>query len=96
MAKSALHIADYDETAVKRTLDRMASRHGVQPGDPKRIAKTLLKLSRLKSPPLRFATGEDGIDRMHSKLDATKAEANQYRQLGLAVTFDSNVDIDQL
>ena len=96
MAKSKIQIDDYNDTGVKLTLDRMASRHGAQPGDPKRIAKALLKLSRLESPPLRFATGDDGISRMRSKLAATTAEAEQYQALGLAVAFESNVDIDQL
>lgn len=95
MARTALSIADYDNTGVKLTLDRMASRHGAQPGDPKRIAKILLKLSRLEAPPLRFATGDDGIARMYAKLDATRAEADKYKALGLAVAFESNVDLDQ-
>jgi len=96
MARAARQIADYDSTPVKLTLDRMAARHGAQPGDPKRIAKILLKFSRMASPPLRFATGDDGISRMYAKLTATKDEADQYQQLGLAVAFESDVDLDQV
>jgi short-subunit dehydrogenase len=96
MAKTKQALPDYDETAVKLTLDRMAARHGAQPGDPKRIAKALLKLSRLDAPPLRFATGDDGISRMRSKLARTTADADKFEQLGLAVAFESTTNMDAL
>jgi NAD(P)-dependent dehydrogenase (short-subunit alcohol dehydrogenase family) len=88
MAKVKASIADYDGTAVKLTLERMAARHGAQPGDPARIARILLRFSRMANPPLRFATGEDGLGRMREKLKATSAAAEQFAALSLAVGFD--------
>lgn len=94
MAWAAEKIADYDETAVKLTLDRMQARHGAQPGDPRRIAQLLVKLSRLDNPPLRLPTGEDGVSRMRQKLATTTAELDRFQDLCLAVAFDSTRDLD--
>lgn len=94
MARAARHIADYDSSAVQLTLDRMQGRHGTQPGDPRRLAKILLKLSRMAAPPLRLPAGQDAVLRMQQKLDATSAEAAQFRDLCAAIAFDSSVDLD--
>lgn len=94
MANAAHHIEDYDKTAVKLTLDRMKARHGAQPGDPRRLAKVMIKLSRMASPPLRLPAGDDAIDRMRMKLDATKAEADKFEDLCRAIAFDSTFNLD--
>jgi NAD(P)-dependent dehydrogenase (short-subunit alcohol dehydrogenase family) len=94
MARAAHYIADYDSSAVKLTLDRMGGRHGTQPGDPRRLAKVLLKLSRMAAPPLRLPAGQDAVDRMQQKLAATTVEAAQFRDLCVAIAFDSTVELD--
>lgn len=94
MAWAKRHIPDYDNSPVQTTFDRMKARHGAQPGDPRRIAKILLKLSRLENPPLRFPTGDDGLARMRQKLALTTEEADRFEALSLAVGFESTVDLD--
>jgi NAD(P)-dependent dehydrogenase (short-subunit alcohol dehydrogenase family) len=95
MARVRRKIDDYRETRVQATLDRMASRQGgQQPGDPRRIARALIKFSRMENPPLRFATGEDGIARMRAKLAATADEADRHEQLSLAMGFDSDAVLE--
>lgn len=82
-------IEEYQSSAVKTTVDRMTARHGSQPGDPRRLAKVLLKFSRMDQPPLRFTTGEDGLGRMRQKLDATSKEAEKFAHLSLGVAYES-------
>ena len=94
MARAGQQIADYDNSAVKLTLERMAARHGAQPGDPARIARILLKFSRMVDPPLRFTTGDDGLGRMRDKLRATSAEVERFAALSLSVGFDCDTPID--
>ena len=95
MARAARVIEEYQQSAVQTTLDRMNARHGAQPGDPRRLAKILLKFSRMEAPPLRFATGADGISRMRQKLQVTTTESDRFAELSLAVEFDSDVDLEQ-
>lgn len=95
MTRTARVIEEYQQSAVQSTLDRMNARHGAQPGDPHRLAKILLKFSRMEEPPLRFTTGEDGLSRMRNKLQATTAETEKFARLSLAVEFGSDVDLDQ-
>lgn len=96
MARVRQDIEDYQSTAVSTTYERMAARHGTQPGDPRRIAHVLYKFSRMENPPLRFTTGEDGVDRMRTKLIDTSAELDRFEALSRAVEFESEVDIDNL
>lgn len=94
MARAKQQIKEYEQTAVKLTLDRMAARHGAQPGDPARIAKILLKFSRMDDPPLRFTTGDDGVSRMRLKLSNTTKDLERFEALALGVNFDSTVSLD--
>lgn len=95
MTRARRVIEEYRQSGVQTTLDRMQARDGAQPGDPRRLAKILLKFSRMEEPPLRFPTGEDGLSRMRQKLQATAADAEQFAELSLAVEFDSDVDLDR-
>lgn len=95
MNRAAHDIEEYQQSAVQTTLDRMNARHGAQPGDPVRLAKILYNFSRMEEPPLRFATGEDGLARIRQKLQETAAETEKFAELSLAVEFGSGVDLDQ-
>lgn len=94
MAYAKVKIADYEQTAVTSTMDRMKARHGTQPGDPRRLAKVLIKLSRMEKVPLRLPAGDDSIDRMRLKLATTAADADRFEELCRAIAFDSKVDLD--
>ncbi|MDY0038296.1 MAG: oxidoreductase [Zoogloea oleivorans] len=94
LVKPAADIGAYANTAVTSTVDRMKARHGTQPNDPRRLAKVLIKLSRMDRPPLRLPLGKDAIDRLRQKLDSVKAEFDAYEDLCLSVAFDSDYNLD--
>jgi NAD(P)-dependent dehydrogenase (short-subunit alcohol dehydrogenase family) len=79
-------IADYDERRV-RVLGTFESRNHKQPGDPVRLAETLVKLSRESKPPLRFAAGAFAVKTIDTKLADMRAEFAQWRQTSVDTDF---------
>ena len=88
MKKPKLQIGDYQETAVTLTTKRMAERDGAQPGDPKKLARALMRLTEEATPPLRIPLGDDSIDRVEKKADAQLAEFRRWAALSRSIAFD--------
>jgi NAD(P)-dependent dehydrogenase (short-subunit alcohol dehydrogenase family) len=74
------NIADYDEhsSAIKSALQ---SKNHQQPGDPAKLARVIVELAGHEHPPLRFAAGTDTVDAIAVKLDAMRAELDQWQDL---------------
>lgn len=87
LQKPRTAIADYTDTAVTLTVNRMVARDGTQPGDPKLIAEALIKLADEKEPPLRIPFGEDAVNRLENKVATVAAEFRKWKPLSLSVAF---------
>lgn len=88
MKKPKLQIDDYKDTAVSLTTSRMAARDGTQPGDPRKLAAALIKLTHEAKPPLRIPLGDDSIDRVLGKAKGQLAEFEQWDALCRSIAFD--------
>lgn len=88
MQRTTLRIEDYEQTAVSTTVSRMTSRHGKQAGDPRKVGRALLRLSREDAPPLRIALGDDAFDRGVKTAEGQLAEFRRWEALSRSVAFD--------
>ncbi|SBV98401.1 NAD dependent epimerase/dehydratase family [uncultured Alphaproteobacteria bacterium] len=80
-------IADYAEvTAAIR--DGYARRNHRQPGDPAKLAQTLLSLADEPAPPVHFAVGSDAVEIVRAKLAAWGEELEAWRTLSAAADGD--------
>jgi NAD(P)-dependent dehydrogenase (short-subunit alcohol dehydrogenase family) len=89
MKRPRQQIDDYKETAVTLTTSRMAARDGTQPGDPRKLAAALMKLSVDPKPPLRIPLGDDSIDRVLKKARDQVAEFERWDALSRSIAFDA-------
>lgn len=89
LKKPRQQIAEYQNTAIALTAARMAARDGAQPGDPKKVAQALMRLSDEPSPPLRIPLGDDSIDRLLKKAEDQLAEFQRWETLSRSVAFAS-------
>lgn len=85
-------IEAYKDSAAQLTNTRMKERDGTQPGDPKRLARALIRLSNEANPPLRIPLGDDSIDRLEKRAAATAAEFAKWKSLSLSVGFGASED----
>lgn len=79
-------IADYAETAGAR-LKNTAERSGSQAGDPVRAGEAMIRVTESENPPRHLVLGAFGIDAVTSKLKATLAEVEAWRETSLATDF---------
>ncbi|HTN86926.1 MAG TPA: oxidoreductase [Sorangium sp.] len=89
-AKSAVAtekvIADYAETAGKvRSYAKEVSLQ--QPGDPVRLARVVVELSRAKNPPLRLPLGTDAIAAIEAKNVFVTQELAAWRAVSASTDF---------
>lgn len=85
MRESATPIAAYDETVgARKKMIRAAA--PVLPGDPRRVADAVLKLTELDDPPLRLLLGHDVLHAFREKLAELSASVDEWE----AVTKDVN------
>jgi NAD(P)-dependent dehydrogenase (short-subunit alcohol dehydrogenase family) len=75
-----VHVEDYaaNSDAAKGFFRSMA---GKQPGDPAKLAQTLLKLAALAEPPVRLPAGDDSVDGTVQKGNQLIEQANAYPEL---------------
>lgn len=83
-------IADYDQTAggMVAMLEDMVA-NGTAPGDPAKAAQAMLAIVDDPNPPLRLLLGSDAFDMVQPKLDALKADMEQYAHITHSTNFDS-------
>lgn len=80
------HIADYASTAATR-LKATADISGHQPGDPVRIAQSIIAVTESAQPPRNLVLGAFAIAGVSDKLKQTLAEIEAWSAVGLATDF---------
>ena len=74
-------IDDYAERTTA-TVAAWKSMNGQQPGDPAKLAQSLLTIADEDQPPLRFVAGADAIEGVAAKAEELLAQAQASRELG--------------
>lgn len=80
-------ISDYDERRAKQ-LEFWKSQHGKQGGDPAKLARALVTIADLNSPPLRFIAGADSIESTEKKVSTLQQQIDAFRDLSNSLAFD--------
>lgn len=86
MVRVKAHIADYDVTAGAVRLSATQRNHA-QPGDPSRLAKVMMELSRWANPPFRLPLGSDTVAAIEEKNRKVAAELAQWRSTSMSTDF---------
>jgi NAD(P)-dependent dehydrogenase (short-subunit alcohol dehydrogenase family) len=75
--KSEVIIDDYETTAVGHIRSGVASFHGNQPGDPKKLGAVVVQLVQAENPPMHLPIGADSLEnyRTNAKQLAEDIEA---------------------
>jgi len=76
-------IADYAEASGK-LRDYYEVRNKRQAGDPEKLARVIIRLSRAENPPLRFAAGSDAVGMIGAKIEQLKNELEEWRDLSVS------------
>jgi NAD(P)-dependent dehydrogenase (short-subunit alcohol dehydrogenase family) len=63
------------------------NRNGNQPGDPVRLARAFVELSRVETPPARFLAGKVAVEAADAKLAAMAADHGRFRDLALGTDY---------
>jgi NAD(P)-dependent dehydrogenase (short-subunit alcohol dehydrogenase family) len=84
-AETTIH--DYDERRAKQ-LEFWKSQHGKQGGDPAKLARALLRIADLNSPPMRFIAGADSIESTEKKVATLQQQMDAFRDLSNSLAFD--------
>ena len=82
-------VDDYAALSARLKANYEATNHR-QAGDPARLAQVIVQLASHATPPLRFAAGSDAVDIVRTKIDALRAELQQWESL--SVTTDGSFD----
>ncbi len=69
-------------------LDWLNNMNGKQPGDPEKLAKTLIEITKLDNPPLHLLMGGDAYQIVTEK---RKADAEEF-EIWKAMTFETNIE----
>jgi len=80
------HIADYADTVAARQ-QAMAQRGKTQPGDPVRAGEAMIRITEIDNPPRHLLLGAFAVETATKKLQATLAEIEAWRAVGLATDF---------
>jgi NAD(P)-dependent dehydrogenase (short-subunit alcohol dehydrogenase family) len=81
-------IEDYAEKT-RATVAAWKAMNGKQPGDPAKLAKTLVQLAGGAEPPLRWPAGADAVEAIEQKARALLAQANAHRELSSSLGHDA-------
>jgi hypothetical protein len=80
-------IDDYAERT-NQTVAAWNAMNGQQGGDPAKLARALVQLTRQDEPPLRWVAGADAIATVEQKAKDLLAQADAYRQLSSNLAHD--------
>ena len=83
-AEPSIH--DYDERRAKQ-IEFWKSQNGRQSGDPAKLARALVTIASLETPPRRFIAGADAIATAEQKLADLKAQIDAHRDLSTSLAF---------
>src|SRR5262252_9662196 len=86
LARARNIIDDYSETAgaARSWAD---DSHNAQPGDPRKAAAAMVKITQVENPPLRLQLGADCVSRVETKLMQVKQELEKWRELAESAAF---------
>jgi NAD(P)-dependent dehydrogenase (short-subunit alcohol dehydrogenase family) len=82
-----LSIEDYAGRTAEQ-LKWWKAQNGQQSGDPAKLAKALITISRQVPPPIRFIAGADAIALAEQKLAALKEQIDAHRELSTSLALD--------
>lgn len=80
-------IPDYAERT-KETVTAWSGMNGKQGGDPVKLARAIVELAGLDTPPARFAGGADAVQTFEAKAHALLAQANAHRALSESLAIE--------
>jgi len=87
LAFSDLEIDDYRQQHETMRAG-FASLNRNQPGDPAKLAKTLMTVVDAPNPPLRFLAGKAAMAAVDQYLDGRRAEYDAWREVSISTDFD--------
>ncbi|AUG54410.1 oxidoreductase [Thalassospira marina] len=79
-------IEDYQDAALNLQTTYGAYNRQ-QPGDPRKLAQTLVRLSNDEEPPLHFPVGPDAVEIMSAKIANHQHELDQWRDLSTSTNY---------
>ena len=80
-------IKDYDERRRKQ-LEFWKAQNGRQSGDPAKLARALITIAGLATPPPRFIAGADAVTTAEQVAADLKAQTDAHRDLSRSLAFD--------
>jgi NAD(P)-dependent dehydrogenase (short-subunit alcohol dehydrogenase family) len=83
---------EYDLT-VGKTARFQRDYNGKQPGDPKKAAQAIVRLTQEQNPPLRLLLGSDAYNGVEKNDLARLEEARNWRELSLSTDFQTKASI---
>jgi NAD(P)-dependent dehydrogenase (short-subunit alcohol dehydrogenase family) len=86
MNSTARRLDDYAETA-GRTRTSAAARNHQQPGNPRQLAKVIVRLAAEREPPRRLALGSDTVARIEEKNREVARELDLWRSVSVSTDF---------
>lgn len=86
MTFASAKYSDYDNAREKQTL-WWKSQAGKQPGDPKKLARLIVKIAHLDNPPKRLIAGNDVIKLIESKIEEMQNDIQFYKKLDFSLEY---------
>jgi NAD(P)-dependent dehydrogenase (short-subunit alcohol dehydrogenase family) len=80
-------IEDYAQST-KDTVAAMQNMNGNQVGDPAKLARALVALAGLDSPPVRWVAGADAMAAVEAKVHDLLAQIDAHRELSASLAHD--------
>jgi len=80
-------IKDYDERRANQ-LAFWKAQNGRQSGDPAKLARALMTIASLETPPRRFVAGADAVATADQVAAGLKAQTDAHRDLSSSLAFD--------
>lgn len=81
-------IEDYKDSAVKN-IDSISGISGNQPGDPRKAAEAMYKVSQMDNPPIHLPLGAAAYSRARVKFTKILEEFDEFEHIGLPTDFEA-------
>jgi NAD(P)-dependent dehydrogenase (short-subunit alcohol dehydrogenase family) len=92
----------WSESAIEDYAERSAAYrsafegvNGKQPGDPAKLADTLIRLASQEEPPKRWLAGEDAVRDAEKKISELQQQINAYRDLSTSLAYEDTQTTEQ-
>lgn len=90
--ESKLQIDDYQNTALANK-NNIRGYSGKQPGDPKRAAEAIIRITETEKPPLYLLLGEAAYNNAKKKLDEIRNEFETWKETSIQADFPKNPSV---